>query len=350
MKIFIHEFITGGGLLGRRIPQGLLKEGFMMLRALLLDFLRLQDHEVITTIDPQLRAKLCLPRRCQVVEVRGDYQGTFFSLVEKAEAVLIIAPEVDGILADLTALVEGRGKLLLGSSREAVIATGDKALAYQRLSGFGLPTPETYEIPFREDPFPAIEHLGYPVVIKPVDGVGCQGVFVVRKREEVEPAISALKREVEWASSPSFSGQRPEPLKDRFLLQRYIKGVHASVSLVGNGQEALPLTLNTQEIRGRKRLRYWGGLTPFQHGLKPKAFENAQAIPSVIKGLKGYFGVDMVLTDEEAFVIEVNPRLTTSYVGVRRVVDINLASAILSASQGSLPHKVQLRGRVRFST
>ncbi|MFN3476225.1 MAG: ATP-grasp domain-containing protein [Candidatus Methylomirabilales bacterium] len=307
----------------------------MMLKSLLLDFLSLQDHEVITTIDHRLRAKLRLPQGCRVVEVRGDGKGIFCSLVEKAEAVLIIAPETDSILADLTALVEERGKLLLGSSREAVIATGDKAIAYQRLSGFRVPTPETYEIPFCEDPFPAIEHLGYPVVVKPIDGVGCQGVFVVRKEEEVQPAISALKRETTW---------------DRFLLQRYIEGVHASVSLIGNGQEALPLTLNAQEIRGRKRLRYRGGLTPLQHRLQPKAFENVQGIPSAIKGLKGYFGVDVVLAEDEAFVIEVNPRLTTSYVGVRKVVKLNLASAILNASQGSLPEEVPLTGRARFST
>lgn len=307
----------------------------MMLRALLLDFLSLQDHKVITTLDHRLRAKLCLPQGCRVVEVRGNYQGIFSSLVEEAEAILILAPETDGILADLTALVEEGGKLLLGSSREAVIATGDKAIAYQRLSGLGVPTPETYKIPFSEDPFPAIERLGYPVVIKPIDGVGCQGIFVIRKEEEVQPALSALRRGT---------------AKDCFLLQRYIEGIHASVSLLGNGQEALPLTLNAQEIRGRRRLRYRGGLTPFQHRLKEKAFESVQGIPSAIKGLKGYFGVDVVLTDEEAFIIEINPRLTTSYVGVRRVVKLNLALAILNASQGSLPKEVPLQGRARFST
>ena len=36
-----------------------------------------------------------------------------------------------------------------------------------------------------------------------------------------------------------------------------------------------------------------------------------------LPGLKGYVGVDVVLTDTDAFVIEVNPRLTTSYLGVR---------------------------------
>ena len=35
-----------------------------------------------------------------------------------------------------------------------------------------------------------------------------------------------------------------------------------------------------------------------------------------VPGLKGYVGIDMVLSDDECYVIEINPRLTTSYLGL----------------------------------
>ena len=34
-------------------------------------------------------------------------------------------------------------------------------------------------------------------------------------------------------------------------------------------------------------------------------------------GLRGYVGVDVVLGQDKLYVVDVNPRLTTSYVGLR---------------------------------
>jgi predicted ATP-grasp superfamily ATP-dependent carboligase len=52
----------------------------------------------------------------------------------------------------------------------------------------------------------------------------------------------------------------------------------------------------------------------------------------------GFVGVDLVLGREpdgsEDVVIEVNPRLTTSYVGLRAATRANLASAMWDAAEG----------------
>jgi formate-dependent phosphoribosylglycinamide formyltransferase (GAR transformylase) len=57
----------------------------------------------------------------------------------------------------------------------------------------------------------------------------------------------------------------------------------------------------------------------------------AKRVVKSISGLQGYVGVDFVLTKEAAVIVEVNPRLTTSYVGLRRVVNFNPAQAVVSA-------------------
>ena len=52
----------------------------------------------------------------------------------------------------------------------------------------------------------------------------------------------------------------------------------------------------------------------------------------------GYVGVDLVLGREpdgsEDVVIEINPRLTTSYVGLRAAARTNLAEAMWQVAQG----------------
>jgi predicted ATP-grasp superfamily ATP-dependent carboligase len=60
-------------------------------------------------------------------------------------------------------------------------------------------------------------------------------------------------------------------------------------------------------------------------------------------------GVDVILTASEAFVIEVNPRLTTAYLGVRSALDRNVADMVLAACAGRLPDPSPPRRSVRFT-
>jgi len=78
--------------------------------------------------------------------------------------------------------------------------------------------------------------------------------------------------------------------------------------------------------------------------------KTAQTVVEAVRGLKGYVGVDITLSKEGPVVMEVNPRLTTSYVGLRRVVNFNPAEAIVDAAiRRELPKNVQKRGYTFFS-
>lgn len=54
----------------------------------------------------------------------------------------------------------------------------------------------------------------------------------------------------------------------------------------------------------------------------------AEAIP----GLEGLFGIDILLTAEGPVVVEVNPRLTTAYAGLRRALGIQSGATGAGAS------------------
>ena len=58
-----------------------------------------------------------------------------------------------------------------------------------------------------------------------------------------------------------------------------------------------------------------------------------------IPGLWGYVGVDLVIGDNGPVVLEVNPRLTTSYIGLSRSIGHNVAELLLrlAADPGGLP-------------
>jgi predicted ATP-grasp superfamily ATP-dependent carboligase len=144
-----------------------------------------------------------------------------------------------------------------------------------------------------------------------------------------------------------------ESSSKRFVAQEFIKGAAASVSLISTGSDALSISLNRQDVTiGAPDAisSYSGGLVPFDHPLRHRAFAVAEKIVKSFRDLRGYVGVDLVLTEEEAVVIEVNPRLTTSYIGLRRVVNFNVAEAIVNAvSKRTLPKNIQSCGYAFFS-
>ncbi len=137
--------------------------------------------------------------------------------------------------------------------------------------------------------------------------------------------------------------------RPRILLQRYLPGKPASVSLLVAGERVLPLSLNGQDIRVGRPFSYRGGTVPLAHPLHDEALAVAVAAAGAIPGLQGYVGVDLVLDDSRAWAVELNPRLTTAYIGLRRVAGINLARAMWEAcTQGVLPASVALAGQASF--
>ena len=332
-NVFVHEFVTGGGWPPGELPLELGSEAAAMLRALLADFRAWGAVRTLTTLDQRLD-NVMLPADRVVHVTPGQHGPAFASLLDQSDAALIIAPETDGILARLSALTEETGVPLLGSSSAAVAIASDKAACYELFQQAGLPTPVTRRAAF-SSALQAAEEVGYPLVVKPLDGVGCQGVCLVNEPAKLADALTLL---------------RCTTVHDEIIIQRFVAGVHASVSLLVADGRALPLSLNEQEIETGCPFAYQGGVIPLSHSAAGQALTLAQAAVSLIPGLNGYVGVDLILAQKEALLIEINPRLTTSYIGLRQVLDLNLAQAIWDACrQGVLPAQARLTGRAVFS-
>ena len=117
------------------------------------------------------------------------------------------------------------------------------------------------------------------------------------------------------------------------------------------------IRVTSQSVRASRPFSYHGGKTPFDHPLAGKAVETALRTCQALPGLRGYIGVDLVLTESEPVVIEVNPRLTTAYLGVRSALGGNgnigdagnVAAMALAACAGTLPVPPAPQRSVRFT-
>lgn len=335
MRILVYEFASGGGLAGRQVPASLSREGAAMRSALVADLCAIGGHQIVTTADARIRPELPLGVEVVVLPDGDRARAAMLDrLIDRADAVWLIAPETDGCHERLAASVERRGRLLIGSSSSAIDRASDKARLMRRLRGGGVHHPITRALRRGEDPVCGARDIGYPIVVKPARGAGSHGVGLAR-----DP--SGLRRAVDVARRATVGGA--------VILQEYARGAAASVSLLADGCDAVALTLNAQTIAASPPFAYRGGETPFEHPLAPRAMAAAVQACRVLPGLRGFVGVDLVLGDADVFVVEVNPRLTTAYLGVRAAVDENVAALALAACAGSLPASPRVRRRVRFS-
>jgi predicted ATP-grasp superfamily ATP-dependent carboligase len=343
LQLLIYEHVAGGGFTDEPIPVGVLSEGFGMLRTLISDF-KAAGHYVTTMLDSRLaRLNPPLGADCVVpVFSSREAQLAICKVSASADAAYVIAPETEGVLQSLVESVEQTGAASLNCPASTIGKVVDKAFLHASLTKLGLPAPETMVFSVAdgvEEIKRAIhDRLCFPLIFKPSNDVNCCGLSVARNESQVAGAIGKIKRE---SSSK------------RFLAQEFIKGAAASVSLISTGSDALPISLNRQVVTiGAPDAisSYNGGLVPFDHPLRRRAFAVAEKIVKSFRDLRGYVGVDLVLTEEEAVAIEVNPRLTTSYIGLRRVVNFNPAEAIVNAVlKRELPKNIQTCGYAFFS-
>jgi predicted ATP-grasp superfamily ATP-dependent carboligase len=246
-----------------------------------------------------------LPAALHHVSSDADFWPAFRRAMRDADAVWPIAPEKDGMLGRITDEIVQAGRVLLGCRPDAVkIATSKRAtaevLARARIAA----------IPVYTDERSISSEIG-GIVLKPDDGAGCQDTLLFRSRSQLRA----------WLRNNARAG---------LVLQPYIDGDARSLSLLCCDGRARLLACNRQKIS------VTGGVFEFS-GVSVGAIADpdgryaalAGAVAQALPGLWGYCGVDFIETDSGPMVIEVNPRLTTSYAGLHRAIGINPAHLVL---------------------
>jgi len=311
-----------------------------MLRSLSSDLSR-AGHRTRTLIDSRLMesASLLEAEQATTISAKDQLAKEFSKTLESVDAACIIAPEMNGTLEALVRRSEESGVLSLNCSADSIYKSTDKAESNRVLKDAGFRVPETTLIDLEEDPEVIGRQIGRGTqfILKPAHGGGSSGLSLVTHQDDMKKALDKIMA----TGTERFA-----------VIQELIEGVAASVNVMRTTKDVTPLTLNEQFVRiapPGSDSAYLGGLVPLDHPLKSQALDVAARVTDVFPGLTGYVGVDMVLTEEGPVVIEVNPRLTTSYIGTRRVLRLNLGESIVQAiCRRELPEKAGTLGYALF--
>ena len=301
LVVLVHEWVTGGGLVGTPLPSSLEREGSAMRRAIAGDFAALSssDINVIMTLDARLPAE---PGPWALERIApGEHQPKLSDLARAADFTVLIAPETRGILASLTRNLEQAGARVLGSSAEAVELAGDKARLAAHFERLGITTPPSRTIVPGEG-LPT--STPYPAVLKPIDGAGSLDTFYLNGPGD----LSEDARQI-----------------PRALLQPFVPGAAMSASLlVSREGGAWLVAFGRQRMKVRDgRIEYLGGEIPV---CCPDAASEVLRSAEAIQGLAGFAGVDFIWDQQSgrATILEINPRATTSVVGLCRLFPAGL--------------------------
>jgi len=209
---------------------------------------------------------------------------------------------------------------VLNNDKKLVEKVSDKFWLSEYLTELGVKHPSTFLL---EDVVPST--LKYPVMVKPRRGAGGVKNLLVLNREQLED----IKR--------SFND---------FIVQEYVEGVTASVSLIAACGEACSIG-TSEEISGFSWLTnipyaYSGSITPFNHKHVDMMKELAENVVCDLM-LVGSNGVDFLLSDKGLFLLEINPRFQGTLETVECAYNFNVFSMHVAAFSGELPQPVSAK-------
>lgn len=261
-----------------------------------------------------------------------DADDKFREMAATAGRTILIAPEIDGILLRLARVVVEAGGRLLGPSPTQIELFSDKYATNCQFGPLAINTHLWPELPDGDG----------PVVIKPRFGVGSMHTLIV-VREHLNFAVAHI---------------RDEGYLGELVTQPVWEGVAVSVAVVGSGagrQVCLPTVLQHIETIGMadtvRQLEYRGGTIPAPDYMEQRAQRLVQHALKHHPDLRGYVGFDMILgpTEELDRICEVNPRLTTSYVGYREMFGASVAGLFLTDDPEAWSHETKSKRSISFT-
>lgn len=299
IAVFVLELVTTG-YFGADIAESFRREGRAMFDAVRDDLERIAGVSIVT-IDGNRTTLLR-----SVANVRAQYS-------------LIIAPEFDGLLESFCEAARQSGTKSLNCGPTALKLGADKWEFTRHLADHELPTIPTRLLSLDEIP------PEFPCVIKPRYGAGSWLLRLVRGAGEFA-RLAANYRDAGLTEC---------------LCQPEIVGRACSIAaLVRPGFPSHVLPVAEQQLSTDGEYRYLGGRVPAELPAKSAADIQSlmQRLIASLPDLNGYIGCDVIVPEHgRPLIVELNPRVTTSYLGYRRLCEGNLMERLLFPTRTIAP-------------
>lgn len=220
--------------------------------------------------------------------------------INNCDYFLIIAPETNNILYQITKIMENKNANNLGCSSSCIKKTANKWLLYNNFKKSSIQLAESYLIGDAKSNFNKRSNFNksfFPAVIKAKYSAGS------------DLKIIKSKKEFKNLNIKNYQGQ---------IIQKIINGIPGSLSAAANLENLQILSFNKQLIEP-KDFSYLGSTINYNFPDENKLEQLIKLIKQKYPNLNGYFGVDFIYSKKGVYLLEINPRITSSYIGLAKI-------------------------------
>tara|TARA_B100001287_G_scaffold69482_1_gene57212 strand:- start:215 stop:1156 length:942 start_codon:yes stop_codon:yes gene_type:complete len=290
-KVLIYEYFTGGGIINEELcSSSLLSEAKIIVNSVVNEYCKSQEYQVYYFLDSRLK----LDNLGKSIEVKSSEQLYDIKLLRTFDLILPILPEQNMELYSYCEFLAEQNIETLISSPETIKVLSDKYVFSSFCLKHNIPCIPSY----LSSQINAIPHD--TIIEKDRYGVGCSHVKKISKKDSIK--------------------------RKKMIYQPYIKGNHFSLCVYYEKKSFKILTLNEQDIvldNNKIKLRSLKVNVKNSHYLE--LYSILRNIYKSLPGLYAYVGVDLIMTRDKILVVEVNPRLTTSFTGISSTLGINMS-------------------------
>lgn len=225
----------------------------------------------------------------------------------------------------LTEALIGMGVKILGTSAEDVDAAEDRELFDKILEECQIPRPQGHTVFTVQEAQAAANELGYPVLVRPSYVLGGQGMQIAINDDDVTEFIGIINR---------IAQEHP------ILVDKYLVGKEIEVDAVCDGEDILiPGIMEHVEragIHSGDSISVYPAQTISQQA-KDTIEEYTRRLAKSLHVI-GMINIQFIISDEEVFVIEVNPRSSRTVPYISKVTGIPIVPL---ATKVILGHKLK---------
>lgn len=242
---------------------------------------------------------------------------------------------------DFARALEEAGLIFIGPSAETIERLGGKASAKREAARLGVPVVPGSEGGLRDPK--AVRHLvremTLPVLLKAVAGGGGRGMAVLDSLDDLEARTESAMREAEKAFG-----------NGELIVERYLPKVrHIEVQIAGDGHgQAIHLFERECSLQRRhQKLIEEAPSAGLPAGLRQALLDDAVRLAAGLH-YRGLGTVEFIVSGDQYFFLEVNPRLQVEHPVTEEVTGLDLVELQLRiADEGRLPldqRDVRLQG------
>ena len=271
-KILIFEYITGGGLIENKLNYSLLNEANIILDSLI----KASKNTVHFFCDYRHKYK----NNNNAILVYPNNKDIIFdsNFISKYDYFLPICPEIDLILFNYVKKI--RQKKITNihiSDNKSLLIASDKLMLKEACNQYMILNPDSYSSKSKNNKF----------ITKDRYGCGCNNISII--------------------SNPLRKNS------SNMIHENYIPGKSYSANLYIKDSGYKLISINQQHIsRKNTSLKLDSIDVNIYPSFNNMIYKFIDDILNVIPGLRGFIGFDFIFNNDKIFLIEINPRFTTS--------------------------------------